>query len=59
MKLILKADGKLKLSVSALFPKAKAGIDFASRARHVEVFAQSESGVDTTRNFARYQVKAA
>ena len=38
---------------------AKAGIDFASRARHVEVFAQSESGVDTTRNFARYQVKAA
>lgn len=30
MKLILKADGKLKLSVSALFPKAKAGIDFAS-----------------------------
>lgn len=38
---------------------ARDGIDFASRARHVEAFAQSEAGVDTTRNFARYQVQAA
>ena len=38
---------------------ARAGIEFASRARNVEVFAQNENGLDTTRNFARYQVKAA
>lgn len=30
MKLILKADGKLKLIVSALFPKVKAGMDYAA-----------------------------
>lgn len=41
LKLILKTDGKLKLVVSALFPKAKAGIDFASlQSKAIEALSQ-------------------
>jgi thiamine biosynthesis lipoprotein len=38
---------------------AKDGINFASRTKGVEVCAQSETSLDTTRNFARWQVQAA
>jgi len=38
---------------------AREGLNFAGRARGVEVCAQSEHGIDSTRNFTRWQVKAA
>lgn len=38
---------------------ARDGIDFASRARHVEVAAQTDTEFHFTRNFARWQVQAA
>jgi thiamine biosynthesis lipoprotein len=38
---------------------AREGLDFASRARHVEVCAQSDTGTATTRHWAHWQVKAA
>ncbi len=38
---------------------ARDGIAFASKSQGVEVCAQSEHGFDTTRGFARWQVKAA
>jgi thiamine biosynthesis lipoprotein len=38
---------------------AREGIDFACRARHVEVCAQSDTGMATSRNWARWQVQAA
>jgi thiamine biosynthesis lipoprotein len=38
---------------------ARHGIDFASRSQGVEVCAQSETGMHTSTDFARWQVKAA
>ena len=35
------------------------GLDFASRGQHVEACIQAENGIHTTRNFVRWEVKAA
>jgi thiamine biosynthesis lipoprotein len=38
---------------------AREGLDFAARARHVDVLIQSDADVHASRNFARWEVRAA